>query len=125
MARRTPPAPAASNLSQVKTAGLAAQRSLQPLHRRRLPFESNKLQFCSGFNRAVEGIAMRSDRLIPFIAAAVALAGALTPPAQASSCDREIAERIQMADGQACWTYLGAATTFVGAFSHGQRIAAQ
>lgn len=27
--------------------------------------------------------------------------------------------------GRACWTYRGTATTFVGDFSHGQRIAAQ
>ena len=68
---------------------------------------------------------MRSDRLIRFMLGAIFVAGVPTPPAQASSCDREIVVRIQMADGQACWTYRGAATTFVGAFSHGQRIAAQ
>ena len=33
--------------------------------------------------------------------------------------------RIKMAPGQVCWTYRGAATTFVGDFLHGQRIAAQ
>jgi hypothetical protein len=30
-----------------------------------------------------------------------------------------------MPAGEACWTYRGTATTFVGEFSHGQRIAAQ
>ena len=67
---------------------------------------------------------MRSDRVIRFILSA-AVAGAPTPPALASSCDREIVVRIQIAEGQECWTYRGAATTFVGDFSHGQRIAAE
>ncbi len=51
--------------------------------------------------------------------------GAPAAAARASSCDREIVVRIQREAGQACWTYRGPATTFVGRFSHGQRIAAQ
>jgi hypothetical protein len=68
---------------------------------------------------------MRSDRLFRFIAAAVGLASVPTCAALASSCEKEIVVRIQMAAGQECWNYRGAATTFVGGFSHGQRIAAQ
>jgi hypothetical protein len=68
---------------------------------------------------------MRSDRLFGFLAAAVALGSVPTSPALASSCDKEIVVRIKMTPGQACWTYRGAATTFVGDLSHGQRIAAQ
>ena len=59
------------------------------------------------------------------LAAAFAFAAAAAPSALASSCDREIVVRIHMTPGQACWTYRGAATTFVGDFAHGQRIAAQ
>ncbi len=68
---------------------------------------------------------MRSDRLLHCAAAAAALAGLQTSPALASSCNRDVVVRIQMVPGQACWSYRGAATTFVGDFSHGQRIAAQ
>ncbi len=65
---------------------------------------------------------MRCDRLISFMLSAAIVAGGAA--ARASSCDREIVVRIQMA-GQACWSYRGPAATFVGDFSHGQRIAAQ
>ncbi len=68
---------------------------------------------------------MRSDRFLRFTAAALALAGAPTSPALASSCDREIVVHIKMVPGKACWSYRGAATMFVGDFSHGARIAAQ
>jgi len=53
------------------------------------------------------------------------LAAAPSGAAEASSCDRNVVARILMAPGQKCWSYRGAATTFVGDFSHGQRIAAQ
>jgi hypothetical protein len=66
---------------------------------------------------------MRSNHLIRLILSAFFVAGVLTAPARASSCDREVVVRIHRAEGQACWTYRGAATTFVGDFSHGQRIA--
>ena len=68
---------------------------------------------------------MRCDRLVSFMLSAAVLAGAPTSPALASACDREIVVRIQMAPGQACWSYRGVATTFVGDFSHGARIATQ
>jgi hypothetical protein len=45
--------------------------------------------------------------------------------ARASSCNKDVVAPIQMAAGQACWTYRGAATTFVGSFSSGQAITAQ
>ncbi len=67
---------------------------------------------------------MRSDRVVRLIFSAAVAMAAWRSPAEASSCDREIVVRIQMA-GRACWTYRGTATTFVGDFSHGQRIAAQ
>ena len=66
---------------------------------------------------------MRSDRSLPVLAFAAILAcGA---PALASSCNKDVAVRIEMAPGQTCWTYRGAATTFVGDFSNGQAIAAR
>ena len=45
--------------------------------------------------------------------------------ARASSCNKDVVAPIQMAAGQLCWTYRGAATTFVGSFSSGQAITAQ
>jgi hypothetical protein len=68
---------------------------------------------------------MRSDRSVPFLAFAGALACAAPMPALASSCNKEIVARIQMGPGQACWTYRGAATTFVGDFMSGQAVGAQ
>ncbi len=65
---------------------------------------------------------MRSGRFLPVLAFAAILAcGA---PALASSCKLDVAVRIEMAPGQTCWTYRGAATTFVGDFYNGQTIAA-
>jgi hypothetical protein len=68
---------------------------------------------------------MRSDRLVRFTFSAAVAAAAWNSPARASSCNHEIVVRIQMAADQACWTYHGRATIFLGDFSHGQRIAAQ
>ena len=68
---------------------------------------------------------MRFESVFRFILSAALLAGAAAAPARASSCDREVVVHIKMAAGQACWAYRGAATTFVGDFLHGQRIAAQ
>ncbi|MBV8440883.1 MAG: hypothetical protein JO312_10060 [Hyphomicrobiales bacterium] len=68
---------------------------------------------------------MRPNRSVAFFALAGISACAASTPAVASSCNRVVAVRIEMAPGQACWTYRGAATTFVGDFSHGQTIAAQ
>jgi hypothetical protein len=67
---------------------------------------------------------MRSDHSPAFFALAGLLACAEPTPAPASSCNRVVAVRIEMTPGQACWIYRGAATAFVGDFSHGQRIAA-
>ena len=66
---------------------------------------------------------MRSDDSVPFLLLAGALAWAT--PALASSCSRDVAVRIQMGPGQACWSYRGAATTFIGDLGHGQRVAVQ
>ena len=52
--------------------------------------------------------------------------GAATPEsARASSCASEVLAQIRFAPGHACWTYRGAATTFVGAFSAGKAITAR
>ena len=67
---------------------------------------------------------MRSDGSVAFFGLAGLLAFAAPTAALASSCSRVVMVRIEMTPGQACWTYRGAATTFVGDFSHGQRIAA-
>jgi hypothetical protein len=68
---------------------------------------------------------MRSDRLVSLFAFAAALACASPTPALASSCSRDVVVRIEMAPGQICWTYRGAATTFIGDLGHGQTVAVQ
>ena len=68
---------------------------------------------------------MRRDGRIRVLAGALAFACATPLPALAGSCRREIAVRIELPPGQDCWTYWGAATTFIGDFSHGQTIAAE
>jgi hypothetical protein len=60
------------------------------------------------------------------LAAALALVPALSPSSsRASSCDTEVVARIRFPARQACWTYRGPATLFVGKFSNGQTILAQ
>jgi hypothetical protein len=56
---------------------------------------------------------------------AVAAAGLACIPASASSCNKVLTAPIQMTEGQACWTYRGAATSFIGGFKVGQAISAQ
>lgn len=58
-------------------------------------------------------------------AAVVALVARPSAPALASACDRELIARIRMPPGRACWIYHGAATTFVGDFTHGQIISVE
>jgi hypothetical protein len=43
----------------------------------------------------------------------------------ATSCSREVAAQIRFPAGQACWTYRGPATLFIGKFSSGQTVSAQ
>jgi len=65
---------------------------------------------------------MRNDRR--WIAAA--LLGLLQPgQAAAGACNRESVAQIRTLEGGSCWTYRGAATTFIGDFSSGQRISAE
>ena len=70
-------------------------------------------------------------RPIGSLAAALALLAALEQPtALAGGCERETVVRIRMpaparSAGPTCWTYRGAATTFIGDFSHGRTISAQ
>lgn len=59
------------------------------------------------------------------LAAALALVPPLSTPASATSCSREVVAQIRFSAGQACWTYRGAATSFVGKFSSGQTVSAQ
>jgi hypothetical protein len=59
------------------------------------------------------------------LAAALACVPLLPGLARASSCNKDVVAAIQMAAGQVCWVYRGAATTFVGSFSSGQAISAQ
>ncbi len=58
----------------------------------------------------------------------LALVGALccagAAPARAGSCDKEVAAQIRFPAHQACWTYRGPATVFVGKFASGQSISA-
>ena len=63
-------------------------------------------------------------RAIGAVSLVAALAG-FAAPAFASACDKVVVARIKMPAGQKCWTYRGAATAFVGDFSHGQTISAQ
>ena len=59
------------------------------------------------------------------LAAALALAPTLSPSALASSCSREVVAKVRFPARQACWTYRGPATLFVGKFSSGQTVSAQ
>jgi hypothetical protein len=68
---------------------------------------------------------VRSIQTSIALAVAVALTSAQSTSALATSCSREVLARIRFAQGQACWTYRGSATLFVGKFSSGQAISAQ
>jgi hypothetical protein len=62
----------------------------------------------------------------PFgLAASLAVVPTLSSSALASSCDKLVVAQIRLTAGQACWSYRGAATSFVGKFSSGQAISAQ
>ena len=50
---------------------------------------------------------------------------ALSTSALATSCSREVVAQIRFTGRQACWSYRGAATLFIGKFSSGQTVAAQ
>ena len=43
--------------------------------------------------------------------------------ADAGACSVEVKVRIQMPAWQTCWSYRGTATTFIGEFAYGKRIA--
>jgi len=68
---------------------------------------------------------MRWKPIVLLGAALVGLAALHATPALASACNREIVAYVRMTAGQACWTYRGPATTFVGDFGNGQRVSAQ
>jgi hypothetical protein len=59
------------------------------------------------------------------LAAALSLAPALSTSASAASCAHEVVAQIRFSARQACWTYRGAATLFVGQFASGQTVSAQ
>jgi len=67
---------------------------------------------------------MRAAHCLPVMALAELLAG-WPAGAYAGACKVDVKVRIEMAPDERCWTYRGAATTFIGAFSYGQRIAIQ
>jgi hypothetical protein len=67
---------------------------------------------------------MRERRQAIALAAAV-IVSALSTSASATSCSREVVAQIRFTGRQACWTYRGAATLFIGKFSSGQAISAQ
>jgi len=57
--------------------------------------------------------------------AALAFHLAFSTSAAASSCNRDVVAQIRFSSGMACWTYRGAATSFVGKFAVGQTITAE
>jgi hypothetical protein len=57
--------------------------------------------------------------------AAIAFISAHSTSAYASSCNSEVVAQIRFPARQACWTYRGPATQFVGKFSSGQAISTQ
>jgi hypothetical protein len=61
----------------------------------------------------------------PIALAAAAFVSALSTSALATSCSREVVAQIRFTGRQACWSYRGAATLFVGKFSTGQTVSAQ
>jgi hypothetical protein len=68
---------------------------------------------------------MQSAGAVCLLALVGALSCAGAPSSRASSCDREVAARIRFAGRQACWSYRGSATLFIGKFSSGQTVSAQ
>jgi hypothetical protein len=68
---------------------------------------------------------MRAAGAVSLLALVGALSCARAAPSHASSCDKEVAAQIRFPVRQACWTYRGPATLFVGKFSSGQTISAQ
>ncbi|MGC2783522.1 MAG: hypothetical protein WA397_06750 [Roseiarcus sp.] len=61
----------------------------------------------------------------PIALAAAVIVLPLSTSAFASSCSREVVTQIRFTGRQACWTYRGAATLFIGKFSNGQTVSAQ
>jgi hypothetical protein len=49
----------------------------------------------------------------------------LSTSALAASCSHDVVAQVRLTAGKACWTYRGAATSFVGSFSSGETISAQ
>ena len=67
---------------------------------------------------------MRSEAFARLVSLALILIVA-SSSSRASSCDKEVVAQIRPTVGQACWTYRGPATLFIGKFSSGQAISAQ
>ena len=61
----------------------------------------------------------------PIALAAAVFVSALSTSALATSCSREVVAQIRFTGRQACWTYRGAATLFIGKFSNGQTVSTQ
>jgi hypothetical protein len=80
--------------------------------------------------RSAEGASRRTLKRwtgihAPLALAAIILISAHSTSAYASSCSREVVAQIRFPARQACWTYRGPATQFVGKFSSGQAISTQ
>jgi hypothetical protein len=57
--------------------------------------------------------------------AAALFVSALPSSTLAKSCSHDVVAQIRLAAGQACWTYRGSATSFIGKFVSGQTVSAQ
>ena len=68
---------------------------------------------------------MQAAGAVSLLALVGALSCADAAPSRASSCDKEVAAQIRFPARQACWTYRGPATLFVGKLLSGQAISAQ
>jgi hypothetical protein len=59
------------------------------------------------------------------LAEASVLICVLASPAAAGSCSHDVVAQIRFSERQSCWTYRGAATSFIGKFATGQTVSAQ
>jgi hypothetical protein len=77
------------------------------------------------WNAEAETLLMRDARALFLVALAGLQAGPMASAAHAGACRADVKVKIEMGPDQRCWSYRGAATTFIGAFAYGQRIAVQ
>src|SRR6185437_9850919 len=75
-------------------------------------------------SRSAERVSKDAPLVAAGLFAALALVSVPTL-ASSASCSPEVVAQIRPAPGHACWTYHGAATSFVGSFSSGEAVSAQ